>query len=66
MENKTEKPFTLKCKETEENIVQSINNSGLPAYVLKTILQSIYNQIDKIDNEEIQRYTFENKKDGEK
>lgn len=66
MENKIEKPFTLKCKETEENIVQSINNSGLPAYVLKTILQSIYNQIDKIDNEEIQRYTFENKKDGEK
>lgn len=67
MENeKIKKPFTLRCKETEENIILSINNSELPVYVLKTILQSIFNQLDKIDTDEIQKYNLSIKKDGDK
>lgn len=61
-----EKPFTLRCKETEEKLIKSINDSNLPVYVLKSILQSIFNQLDKIDTDEIQKYILENKKDGEK
>lgn len=51
-----EKPFILKVKETEDKIVENINNSQLPTYVLKTILQNLYNQIEQIEQKEIQEY----------
>lgn len=57
-----DKPFTLKIQETEKKIVEIINSSQFPAFVLKQILQGIYNEIDKVDMEEIQKYQEENKK----
>lgn len=51
-----EKPFTIKVQETEQEIIKVINNSNLPAYVLKTIFQNLYNQLEEIDNKEMQKY----------
>ena len=51
-----EKPFTIKVQETEQEIIKIINNSNLPAYVLKTIFQNLYNQLEEIDNKEMQKY----------
>ena len=54
--DKMEKPFTIKVQETEQEIIKVINNSNLPAYVLKTIFQNLYNQLEEIDNKEMQKY----------
>lgn len=51
-----EKPFTLKIQEIEKQIVNIINNSKLPAFCLKEILKSIYEEIEKCDNKEIEDY----------
>lgn len=51
-----EKPFTIKVQEIEQEIIKIINKSELPAYVLKTMFQNIYNQIEMIDNEEMKKY----------
>ena len=51
-----EKPFTIRTMETEQKIVEIINTSKLPVHTLKTILQSIYSQLEKIDNEEMEKY----------
>ena len=59
------KPFTLKIQEVEKEIVEIINSSQLPAYVLKQVLQGIYNEIDKVDMEEIKKYQ-EKEKESEK
>ena len=60
------KPFTIQIQETEQNIVEIINNSQLPAYVLKNILQGIYAEIDRVDNEEIAKYNEEQEKSQKK
>ena len=60
------KPFTMKIQETEQKIVEIINNSQLPAYVLKNILQEIYAEIDRVDNEEIAKYNEEQEKSQKK
>lgn len=51
-----EKPFTIKVQEIEQEIIKIINKSEFPAYVLKTMIQNIYSQIEAIDNEEINKY----------
>lgn len=51
-----EKPFTLKVQETEQKIVEIINHSELPAYVLKIVLQNLYAQIETLENQEIIKY----------
>lgn len=60
------KPFTIQIQETEQKIVEIINNSQLPAYVLKNILQGIYAEIDRVDNEEIAKYNEEQEKSQKK
>ena len=60
------KPFTIIIQETEQKIVEIINNSQLPAYVLKNILQGIYAEIDRVDNEEIAKYNEEQEKSQKK
>lgn len=60
------KPFTLQIQETEQKIVEIINNSQLPAYVLKNILQGIYAEIERVDNEEIAKYNEEQEKSQKK
>lgn len=56
------KPFTIIIQETEQKIVEIINNSQLPAYVLKNILQGIYAEIERVDNQEIAKYNEEQEK----
>jgi len=61
-----DKPFTLKIQEVEKEIVEIINNSQLPAYVLKNILQGIYAEIERVDNEEIAKYNEAQEKSQKK
>ncbi len=53
------KPFTIQVQETEQKIVEIINTSQLPAYVLKTMLINMINELDNIDAEEIKKYNEE-------
>lgn len=64
-----EKPFTLIVQEMEQEIVNVINKSNIPAYNIKLSLQNIYNEVDRIDKEEINKYNKymeEQKKESDK
>ena len=54
-----QKPFSLIISETEQKIVNVINESNIPAYCIKNILEKIYNQVNIIDQEETERYLKE-------
>lgn len=58
-----DKPFTIKIEEAEKEVVELINNSNLPAFVWKIILQNVFNQVEISDQEEIKKYQKEVKKD---
>lgn len=51
-----EKPFTIRIKELEEKLIEEINSSKLPVYVLKTEIEKIYAELNRIDEEEINKY----------
>lgn len=51
-----EKPFTIKIKEFSEKLIEEINSSKLPAYVLKSEIEKIYAELNRIDEEEINKY----------
>lgn len=59
------KPFTLQVQETQDEIVNTINKSNLPAYVLKNILKEIYQQIEQLELNEIEEYNKNKKKKKE-
>lgn len=61
-----EKPFTIKVQETEQEFIKTIEKSSLPVYVLKTIFQNLYNQLDLIDNKEMEKYADSLKENKEK
>lgn len=50
------KPFTIQVQETEEKLVKTINESNIPAYVLKNILKELYQQIEQLELNEIETY----------
>ena len=59
------KPLILKYKETEEKIIQEINKSEMPVYVLKIMLEKIFNQLTEIENKEVEEYkTYLEKEKG--
>lgn len=58
------KPFTLKVQETSEQIVEVLNNSELPAFALKIVLENLHTQLDNLDKEEIAKYEEEIKKEN--
>lgn len=62
------KPFTLKVQETEQEIVNILNKSEIPAFCLKQILQNLYKQLEDIDHQEIEKYNdgLHKKKESEK
>ena len=60
------KPFTIKVQETSEQVVEVLNKSELPAFALKIILQNLYNELGKLDMEEINKYNKENGKQEKK
>ncbi len=55
----------LKERETRENIVDVVNKSNLPAFILKNIIKDLYEQINQIEQ---QQYTeaLKNKEDKKK
>lgn len=44
-----EKPINLKAVELENDIVKLINDSKLPAFILKPIVERVYNQINQLE-----------------
>ena len=44
----------FKNREVKENIVSIINNSGLPAFVLKSIIKDCLEQLNELENKEYQ------------
>lgn len=61
-----QKPFALMVQETEQKIVEIINNSQLPAYVLKIMIKELYQQLENIEIEEIEKYNEEQEKSQKK
>lgn len=42
----------IKERELRENLIQLINNSGMPAFILKPIIKEIYDQVINIENQQ--------------
>lgn len=51
-----EKPFTIRIKEFSEKLIEEINSSNLPVYVLKNEIEKVYAELNRIDEEEIIKY----------
>lgn len=45
----------LKEREVREKIVEIINNSGLPAFILKPIFKEIYDQICIVEEQQYEK-----------
>lgn len=58
-----EKPFTLIVQDTEEKIIKILNESKIPAFVLKNILQNLFNQLSEIEKNEVEVYLRNKEKD---
>lgn len=54
-----EKPFTLKVEDLKNNIINIINEAKMPSFVVKNVLQAIYQEVNKIEQEEIENYKKE-------
>lgn len=50
--NMIEKPLIMILGETEEKIVSIINETNLPAFILKPMLERILNQIQNLEQHE--------------
>mgnify|MGYP004510555669 FL=1 len=51
-----EKPFTIKIKEFSEKLIELVNSSKLPVYALKNEIEKVYAELNRIDEEEINKY----------
>lgn len=49
---KKDRPLVLKVKEAENRIIATINNSQLPAFIMKPIIEKVYNQLINLEQEE--------------
>lgn len=49
------KPANLIVEETKENIVKTINESGLPPFLVEPILKDLYNQINILKQQELEQ-----------
>lgn len=47
------KPTIIKLKETEEKLVEDINNSELPSFILKPIIERILKQVELLEQQEL-------------
>lgn len=43
-----EKPITMKIEEAKEHIVQAINDSNLPMWIVRDIIRDIYEQANRL------------------
>lgn len=51
-----EKPLTLLVQELEQKLIDNINESKLPHYVIMKVLESIHKQVQENDTEIIKQY----------
>ena len=47
------KPTILQLKETEDAIVNIINSSGLPAFILRRFVDKILRQLEELEQREL-------------
>ena len=57
MKTKIEKPTILKLKELEQEVIEIINNSGIPAFILKPTFERILSQLQTIEQQELENET---------
>ena len=55
MDKKIEKPTILKLREFENDVINLINNSGIPVFVLKPSIEKIYKQLEVLEEQEFLR-----------
>lgn len=55
----------IKERETRENIVKAINESNLPAFILKPILRDMLEQIERLEQQQYE-IAMQNKSKEEK
>ena len=48
-----DKPVILKIKDTEESLINAINKSELPAFLLRPIVEKIFNQLVQNEKNEV-------------
>lgn len=67
-ENKKQvsKPIVLIIKETEASVIEILNNSGLPNFILRPLLEKLYNQSIHLENQEYESAKSQYEKDFEK
>lgn len=66
------KPFSMMCEEFKQNVVSLINSSGLPPFVIESILKNHLNEVSniaknqyQIDKAEYEKILFEMNKEKE-
>lgn len=62
--NQKEKPLILKVKETENKIIGIINESHIPAFIIKPLIEKIYNQLVNLEQQEYQIAIQNEKNEG--
>lgn len=61
--NQKEKPLILKVKDLENRMVATINNAGIPAFIIKPIIEKILNQLNMLEQQEYVQAVENNKKE---
>lgn len=61
-----EKPLTLLVQDLKEKLINVINESKLPHYVIMKVLEDIYKQVQDNDTEIIKQYFQEQEKEQKK
>lgn len=58
----------LKERKTREELVQVVNNAGLPAFILKPILKDLFEQVNVLEKQQYEQavWNAEHKKENEK
>lgn len=68
--NNNDKPTIIKLKETEEKIINLLNSSDIPAFVLKPMVEKIYRQLEILEQQEYEKekqsYQEQTEKKGDK
>lgn len=49
------KPANLIIEETKENLVKVINESGLPPFLVEPIIKDLYNQVNILKQQELEK-----------
>ena len=60
------KPVSLIVQDAQKEIVDIINKTNLSMYVVKAMLNDIYKEVERVEQEEISKYYEELEKNKEK